>query len=149
VSAGGLAHYHAVVKFPTSRPWRDERPDTSSLVTRCERVEQALRLATSSTPEPFLRKDAYQPRAADIDVRPYDADRNHARYLPKGMRHVSDDDRTFTSDDLLRDSGLIVLPHLPGKKLHTPATNTKSQTSNEQSKPGRHALRYRFVSSYR
>jgi hypothetical protein len=27
-------------------------------------------------------------------------------------------DREFSTGDLLRDSGLIVLPHLPGKKLH-------------------------------
>jgi hypothetical protein len=40
VSTDGLAHYHAVVKFPASRPWRDERPDTDSLVTRCDRLER-------------------------------------------------------------------------------------------------------------
>jgi hypothetical protein len=126
VSAEDLVHYHALVKFPASRPWRDERPDFYSVVHRCDRLQTALRLATSRTPEPFTPKNGYQPCAADVDVRPYDADRNHSGYLLKGMRHVSDDDRTFTSDDLLRDSDLIVLPHLPGKQLHT---NTPTHTN--------------------
>jgi hypothetical protein len=120
VSADDLVHFHAVVKFPSDRPWRDERPDTYSLVTRCERLEQALRLATSRTPEPFTRKNGYQPCAADIDCRPYDAERNHAGYLLKGMRQFHlPDDREFSNDDLLRDSGLIILPHLPHQKIKT------------------------------
>ena len=120
VSADDLVHYHALVKFPASRPWRDERPDFYNVVHRCDRLQAALRLATSRTPEPFTPKNVYQPCAADVDVRPYDADRNHAGYLLKGMRQFElPDDPEFTTSDLLRDSGLIVLPHLPGKKLHT------------------------------
>jgi hypothetical protein len=81
------------------------------------RVEQALRLASSRTPEPFTPKNGYQPSVADIDVRPYDVERNHAGYLLKGIRRY---DRTeFSSDDLLRESGLIVLPHLTNKKPST------------------------------
>jgi hypothetical protein len=119
VSADGLVHYHAVVRFPASRPWRDEQPDIYNVVTRCDRLQAALRLATTGTPEPFTPKNVYQPFAADIDVRPYDADRNHAGYLLKGMRQSSlPDDREFSTSDLLHDSGLIVLPHLPLKKLH-------------------------------
>jgi hypothetical protein len=92
------------------------------VVTRCDRLQAALRLATDRTPEPFTPKNVYQPFAADIDVRPYDADRNHAGYLLKGMRMRRSslpDDREFNTGDLLPDSGLIVLPHLPGKKLPT------------------------------
>jgi hypothetical protein len=142
VSADGLVHYHAVVRFPTDRPWRDEyryveqvkglktdvsfkqrmseRPGLENVITRCARLRQALRLASSRTPEPFTPKNGYQPSVADIDVRPYDPERNHAGYLLKGMRFALPHDRTeFSSDDLLRDSGLIVLPHLPKTKLHT------------------------------
>jgi hypothetical protein len=145
VSPDNLIHYHAVVKFPIDRPWRDEyrydqkikgvTTDVSfkqrmsergfeSVITRCRRLEQALRIASSRTPEPFTRKNEYQPSVADIDVRPYDVERNHAGYLLKGMRRFSlPHDRTeFSSDDLLRDSGLIVLPHLPGKKPVTTST---------------------------
>lgn len=76
ISPDDLTHYHAVVKFPLDRPWRDEQ-DSWSNVTRCERLQSALRIASSRTPEPFIRKNGYQPSAADVDVRPYAADRNH------------------------------------------------------------------------
>jgi hypothetical protein len=37
-------------------------------------------------------------------------------YFLEGMRRFAlPDDREFSTDDLLRDSGLIVLPHLPTK----------------------------------
>lgn len=117
VSADGLVHYHAVVRFPTDRPWREEQPDTDNVVTRCERLQSALRLASSRTPEPFRPKNGYLPSVADIDVRPYDADRNHAGYLLKGMSRFIEDRTEFSSDEVLHDSGLLVLPHLPHQKI--------------------------------
>jgi hypothetical protein len=44
------------------------------------------------------------------------ADRNHAGYLLKGMRRFIED-KDFSSAELLRDSGLIILPHLPHQKI--------------------------------
>ena len=96
------------------------QPDNYSVMTRRLRLERALHLASSRTPEPFTARNINQPFAADIDVRPYVADHNHGGYLLKGMRQFHlPDDREFSTDDLQPDSGLIVLPHLPGKKLHT------------------------------
>ena len=136
VSPDDLIHYHAVVRFPVDRPWRDEyRYQEKKGVTtdvsfkrrmserglelvlhRCQRLEQALRLPSSRTPEPFRPKDTTLPLTADIDVRPYDPERNHAAYLLKGMRRGIEDRKDFSSDELLHDSGLLVLPHLPRTK---------------------------------
>jgi hypothetical protein len=134
ISPDGLLHYHAVVKFPTARPWREERtPGWYSVIDRCQRLQSALCLASSRTPEPFTATNGYQPSAANVDVRSYDRERNHAGYLLKGMREFYVDDeheREFTTHELLRDSGLTILPHVKVPAIKR--TQTENQPALEQ-----------------
>lgn len=124
VSDGGLIHYHALVRFPPERPWLGETASYSSDVhTRCKRLQEALCSASQRTPEPFRNLRSRLPLIeADIDVRPYD--RNHARYLLKGMYQATQDAYALDSPELLRDSGLIVLPHIAPRPLRRTENTT-------------------------
>jgi hypothetical protein len=114
ISPDGLLHYHASVKFPENRLWRHEQSGRVNIDNRCQRLASALRAASARTPEAIRREGCSLPLTADIDVRPFDAN-SHAGYLLKGMWRFIEDGKDFSSDDLLRDSGLIILPHLPRK----------------------------------
>jgi hypothetical protein len=111
-SAKELAHYHIIGRSPRGRRWRG-LPGSTNLTNplRCARVKSALLLACLRTPEPFggSRIDILFKRM--IDVRPYQ--REHAAYLLKGFRYIESHDKERTTEDLMRDSGLIILPHLP------------------------------------
>jgi hypothetical protein len=111
VAPDGLIHYHGIAKFPTGRTWRHEQPSYYSVVHRCDRLQHALRLASSRTPEPFTPSKVHYPNAADIMVIPFDAaEHDHAGYTLKGMwRFVPE----WITDETTYDSGLIILPHLP------------------------------------
>jgi hypothetical protein len=111
VAPDGLIHYHGPAWFPMARPWRDEKDGRYSVSLRCERLELALRIASSRTPEPFTPKDGYLPNTADILVIPFNnSERDHAGYMLKGMwRYVPE----WVTDETTWDSGLIILPHLP------------------------------------
>jgi hypothetical protein len=117
VSADNLIHYHAVVRFPLRTTWRNE-PAPFSIATRCARLHAALLRAASRTPEPFSPLAATAPRLPDFDVRPYERARNHAGYLLKEMHRL--EERDFFASDVLRDSGLIVLPHLRHRSTQAP-----------------------------
>lgn len=122
VSTNKLVHFHAIVKFPTNRQvWRGETAGFDP-AARYERVANALRAASRRTPEVHRSKGLHQPLSADIDVRPYRGDWNHAGYLLKGMRDGSTETSEFCTEELARDSGLIVLPHLPKKQLRRGVT---------------------------
>lgn len=113
VSPKGLVHYHGPAWFPLGRTWRDEEPGRFNVRNRCERLQLALRLASSRTPEPFTRQGMHVPNAADIDVIPFDIpERDHPGYMLKGMWRVGTES---TADESSCDSGLIILPHL-GKR---------------------------------
>lgn len=110
VAPDGLIHYHGIAWFPLGRTWREEEPGPFKLRNRCERLQLALRLASSRTPEPFTRQGTLYPNAADINVIPFDIPkRDHPGYTLKGMWHVGRD----STDESPCDSGLIILPHLP------------------------------------
>ena len=111
VSADGLIHFHGNVRFPENRRWRGEDKDEYNVDERCKRLESALRWASTRTPDPFTRDRTRL--AADIDVRPLNE--NHGRYLLKHMYRRGEDGRYTGSEELLHDSGLIPLPHLPPK----------------------------------
>jgi hypothetical protein len=116
VSPDELIHYHAIGRFPLHRPWRDERPESYSIVSRCERLERALRVASSRTPEPFSDGDGYQPSVADIDVRPFHAERHIGYLLNRQTDLTMPDNRDGSTDDALRDR-LFILPHVPRPKF--------------------------------
>jgi hypothetical protein len=113
--ADGLAHYHALVRFPRGRRWRGE-PTQTDIAVRCSRLRDALVEASRSTPEPYERTAIDAIRGADIDVRPYLP--VHAPYLLKELwRHGS----PWKTDG---DLDLIPLPHLPREK-HQPWLDTR------------------------
>lgn len=123
VAPDGLTHYHGPAWFPLRRPWRNETPGRYNVVQRCERLELALRTASSRMPEPYAPKDAFLPTAADILVIPFNnAERDHAGYTLKGMWSYVPE---WVTDETTWDSGLIILPHLPKR-------GTKQWRQNEQ-----------------
>ena len=65
------------------------------------------------TPEPFGVPKTEILFKQMIDVRPYHPE--HAAYLLKGFRYIESHDNERTTEELMRDSGLIILPH-PSRK---------------------------------
>ena len=114
VSAKGLIHYHIIGKSPLGMPWRG-LPGSTNLANplRCPRVKSALLRAYLRTPKPFGAPNTKILFDGMIDVRPYKPE--HAAYLLKGFRYIESHDGERTTDELMRDSGLIILPH-PLKK---------------------------------
>ena len=111
VAPDGLIHYHGPAWFPLGRTWREETPGRFNVGNRCERLQLALRLASSRTPEPFTPKNVLLPNAADIDVIPFDIpERDHPGYTLKGMWHFG---RESVIEQSPCDSDLIIVPHLP------------------------------------
>jgi hypothetical protein len=110
----GLVHYHALVKFP-KRLWRHESPPGLDADERCTRFEHALIRAALKMPELFTHL-VIVPSLDGCDIQVIPAARRHAEYLLKGMRRVSFDDPERVSDNLLRDSGLILLPSIFRRK---------------------------------
>jgi hypothetical protein len=106
VAADGMIHYHAVVRFPADCRFRDGRLLTElSVAERVKRLEQALENASRRTPEVFAG------RYRHIHVEQLHD--NSAAYLFKAMRWPSlRADPEKQSGELLRDSGLIILPHI-------------------------------------
>jgi len=105
----GLIHYHALVTFP-ERLWRRESPPGFDVDERCRRFENALIRAALKIPELFPRLGVVPSLdGGDIDVR-RPARSWHPEYLLEGMRRMSFDDPERVSENLLGDSGLIILP---------------------------------------
>jgi hypothetical protein len=131
VASDGLTHYHGPAWLPLGRAWRGETPGRYSISERCERLELALKSASSRTPEPYAPKDTFLPTAADILVIPFNnTERDHAGYMLKGMwRNVPE----WVTDETTWDSGLIILPHLPRKGLKPWKWTEKSRTVSSRS----------------
>ena len=84
VAPDGLIHYHGPAWFPIGRTWRQETPGRYNVMDRCQRLQLALRLASTRTPEPFSPTNVYLPNAADIVVVPFDIpERDHPGYTAK------------------------------------------------------------------
>lgn len=83
---------------------------------RRTRMQTALIEASKRTPEPYAQSPLDILRGADIDVRVYHPD--HVPYMfkqlsPRFREHWTEGN---LDDTLLRDHGLIILPHLPQRK---------------------------------
>ncbi len=112
----GLIHYHGLLSFP-ERLWRGEHPPGLDAAERCRRFENALTRAALKIPELFPRLGVVPSvDGCDIQVKP--AAPRHAAYLLKGMRRPSCDDPERLSHNLLRDSGLILLPGPNHRRWH-------------------------------
>ena len=111
VAPDGLVHYHGIAKFPAARAWRHEST-SADLADRCGRLRDTLMRASRRTPEPYATSVIDRMRGADIDVRPFDGEHDHAGYLLKGLWTTAPD---WVTDETTYDSGLIILPHLPKK----------------------------------
>jgi hypothetical protein len=126
-------HYHALLRFP-NRPMRNERiagrPFTRE--ERCQAMQGALIEASRITPEHCTSRGVL---GADIDVKAIEnIDLRPARYLfkqwnPRYHRHW--DERPV--DQLMRDSGLFILPHLPRTKEPTKCRTTHHAKSPDTS----------------
>jgi len=138
-SAAELPHYHIIGRAPHGRAWRGLTNSGKPIShLGCARVKSALLAACVQTPEPFGRKksdesDTLHGKSAIlfgtmVDVRPYR--REHASYLLKGCRFPEAHDKERITDELLRDSGLIILPHLPKRGTSTCQQNEKFETAS-------------------
>lgn len=122
-----LHHYHGLLRMPTFsfRGFRGrahlmhEEGQVGrmfSIPERRARMQTALIEASKRTPEPYAQSPLDALRGADIDVRAYHPD--HVPYMfkqlsPRFREHSTEQQTDYT---LLRDHGLIILPHLPKKK---------------------------------
>lgn len=122
-----LHHYHGLLRMPgfsfdgyhgRKHPMLDERRAGTmfSMPERRKRMQAALIEASKRTPEPYATSPLGALRGADIDVRQYH--HKHVPYMfkqlsPRFREHWTEQQTDYT---LLRDHGLVILPHLPKKK---------------------------------
>ena len=127
VSPDGLTHYHGCAWFPLGAKWRYETPTHDDAQNRCQRLELAMMIASSRTPEPFTPAGVHLPNAADIRVIPFNStERDHAGYMLKGMWCYVPE---WVTDETTWDSGLIILPHLPKKGMSQWQQNEQPETA--------------------
>jgi hypothetical protein len=131
-----LHHYHALLRMPSfsfafrgkSRLMMEEQRlgRRFRIGDRCARMQDALIAASRRTPEPYASSALDNLRGADIDVRPYRPE--HTPYIfkqlhPRFREHWTE----LLPDALLRDHGLMILPHLPQDKQEKHTCETQSE----------------------